>query len=325
MTAITNTVLVSDMTAQVRVQSGLRKNQLFNDHQIEALLTDAYADFRDKVDARNAFWFKQTYPFTLTGGDGGNVLDLTLIPDLKEVQYVNRINGTVKTTVTALGSIAERNNWTNPAFGVAGRRYFVDGDTLEILSPQLAAGSYELVYTPQYEQLAAPQVRTFAVNPADIVSFDDDGFILENANFDEDRDTGADLLINWDSPNEGYNGHWTITGIHPGSTTWCFVGTVSHIGFTNPVTGADYIETYQPVGTRADLPFSMRPWAQYLVTHACIAIRTSRKQDTTELERKLAQLTARVVTATKTRTQGVQQAPITRRRRGYGGFGGSYQ
>ncbi len=319
-------ILVSDMGAAVRVQSGLRLNRLFSNDQIADLLSDAYADFRDKVDARNAFWFKETYPFTL---NGTNTLDnlSTLIPDLKEVQYVNRINGTVKTTtVTALGSVAERNDWTSGAFGFAGRRYFVDGDTLEILPPPVANGTYEIVYTPQYETLALPLTRSFELTPVDspFTAIGNYGFSFANAAFDATRDIGATFTVAFDDPNTAWSGTYKITAVN--SPTSVFIeGTLPDpTGFTLPAAGPDVVETYQPVGSRNDLPQSMRPWAQYLITHACIAIRTSRKQDTTELERKLAQLSARVVTATKTRTQGVQQAPITRRRRGNGGSGGRW-
>lgn len=310
------------MIAGTRVQSGLRVNKLFSDNMIADLLSDGYADFRDKVDARNAFWFKSTYSFTLTGGNGGNTLDLTLIPDLKEVQYVNRINGSVKTTVIALGSIAERNNWSSGAFGAGGRRYFVDGDVLEILSPQIAAGNYEVVYTPQYEILSLPQTRSFAYNGSDGPLGDDlgSGFSLANGAF-TDEDVGGVINLVFNSPNASFSGQYVITGLHPGSSTWIFTDPTPPLsGFTNPAAGPDPVLTFQPAGTRADLPQSMTPWAQYLVTWACIAIRTSRKEDTTDLERKLAQLTQRVITATKTRTLGVQQAPITRRRRGYGGW-----
>lgn len=315
--------LVSDLIAQARLQSGLRNNQLFSDDQIAGLLTEGYSDLRDKVDARLAFWFKSTYDFTLSAG---NTLDLTLIPDLLQIQYVNRVEGTVKTTVDALSSVTERNRYSSALFGLGGRRYFADGDELEILPGPLASGSYELVYTPQYQALAVPHTRSFAISSSDSPLADgsgNSGFNFANANFSA-QDVGAIINVTFDAPNTLWSGQYTISGIHAGSVTWCFVvGGVSTVGFTSPA-GGNVAETYQPLNTIASLPNSMNPWSEYLVAYACASIRASRKQETSAFDRKLALLAQRLITATKSRTQGVQQAPITRRRRiyraGYGGY-----
>lgn len=66
-------------------------------------------------------------------------------------------------------------------------------------------------------------------------------------------------------------------------------------------------------GTEA-LPVSMTPWAIYIKTHAAIAVRTGRQQDTADLQHKLDQIKQRAVSSVKNRTQAPRQAPITRRR-----------
>lgn len=66
-------------------------------------------------------------------------------------------------------------------------------------------------------------------------------------------------------------------------------------------------------GTEA-LPVSMTPWALYVKTHAAIAVRSMRQQDTGALEQKLQGLKQRIAGSVKNRTQAPRQAPITRRR-----------
>lgn len=74
-------------------------------------------------------------------------------------------------------------------------------------------------------------------------------------------------------------------------------------------------------GTEA-LPVASTPWALYVKTHAAIAVRTMRQQDTSALEQKLQGLKQRIAGSVKNRTQSPRQAPITRRRafNGYDGI-----
>jgi len=67
-------------------------------------------------------------------------------------------------------------------------------------------------------------------------------------------------------------------------------------------------------GTEA-LPVAATPWALYLKVHASIAIRTSRQQDTSDLQAKLQQLKQRIAASVKNRTEAPRQAPLKRRRR----------
>jgi hypothetical protein len=308
------------MVANTRVQSGLRSNLLFSNDQIATLLTDGWGDFRDKVVARLAYWFRKVYTFTLAGGVGANTVDLTLIPDLQQIQYVNRALGNgVNETVVELPTVTERNAWYGSQNGMpcGGRRYFADGDTLEILPPQISGGSYEMAYTPQYEQLVIPQpvpplVSTVPATFSGVSAPSTLGF------------SGA----NWQAANIGdtVNVTGATNSVNNGSFLIVSVGGVNAINVNSAALVSEaagvIAVTVQPQGSVPSLPQSMAPWSLYAETHASIAIRTSRKQGTGELERKLAALAQRVVTMTKARSQGVQQAPITRWRRGqaYGGF-----
>lgn len=76
-------------------------------------------------------------------------------------------------------------------------------------------------------------------------------------------------------------------------------------------------------GVTTTLPALLTPWALYLKVHAAIAIQTSRKQPTNELQVKLAAQAARITSMSKMRSEGVTQAPITGRTRGWrrGGWG----
>ena len=316
-------VPVSTMIANTRVMSGLRSNQLFSDNQIAVLLTDGWGDFRDKVVARLAYWFRKVVNFTLAGGVGANTLDLTTIPDLQQIQYVNRLNGNGQNeSVIELPTVTERNAWFGSQNGVpcGGRRYFADGDVLEILPPQISGGNYEMAYTPQYQQLSTPQpvppaVPTVpatlngVVTGTGVYSFAGAAFTSANVGDTLNVSGCADAANNGSFP--------ILIVLTPDSITTNNTASVSGV-----VTSA--VVTVQPQGSVATLPQSMAPWAIYAEVHASIAIRTSRKQGTGELERKLAALAQRVVTMTKARAQGVQQAPIQRWRRGqsYGGFNG---
>ena len=321
------TVLVTDMIQEVRLRSALRNNPLYSDDQLASFLTDAYADLRDRVNARFAYWFRGEADFTLDGGDSSFTFDLTTIPDFQEAQYLNWVSGGVKYDVPLLSTVQDRNRYQTGGPWNGARRYFIDGDQLEVLPPTNAQGTYELVYTPQFAALSPMQSRSFALNAGDIPLTDGDGsgFNFANGNFTEE-DIGGMFTVSFNAPNAGFSGTYGITGIHPGSTTWVFTDpTVDPSGFTSPAAGPDVVVWFQPFGTVDRIPQSMSPWALYMVLHASIAVRTGRKQNTSTLDGQLDVQLKRLVTATKQRSQGVTQAPIRRLGLGlnYSGWGRS--
>ncbi len=321
---------VETLVESTRLRSGLRNNQLFSDDQIGGLLNSGYASLRDKLIVGNfAHWFKATYDFSLTSTDGGNVLDLSLVPRLEMVQGLDLRQGDQWVTVPMLQSFANRNAgnglWplgVSYSFnGQMGRNYEVDGNDLTVRPFTNAVGDYRLIYTPMQENLALPVTRAIEIDAADHAQ-NDGGFIqfvLTNGAF-SDADEGGELTVTWDSPNEAWNADAAIiTAVAPGNDTTVTTDIVWPGGsFTNPAAGTASI-TSQPVDTVPALPQSLTPWSEYIVLYASILIRTSRQQQIQELEVQLGQITARIVALTKQRSEGVRQAPITR---GWGNIGG---
>lgn len=338
-------VSVASLIAATRVDSGLRNNRIFSNDQIAEKLTDAYADLRDKMIIRFAFWFKKTKNFSLTGGVGGNILTLsTNVPDLEMIQYLNSLDSSGNPSpVTMLSSVAERNQYAanfpfaagNGFNGLTGRKYFPDGDDLEILPAANSVGNYELVYTPQPQRLALPIAVSFAISAGDIPEVPPPGllsgtgaWLLANAAADATvpPDGGFDLTLTFTAgppDNRPFSGtyHVVAVGIPPtyGQSTFGVSNLASTAGFSSPAAGTGTY-TYQPVGTIGELPEALTPWAKYMQLHASIAIRTSLRQPVGALDKQLQVFEKRIVALTKQRSQGVMQAPITQTN--YGGFGG---
>src|SRR6478609_1657170 len=256
-------VSVADLISSIRLTSGLRNNQLFSDSQIATIATDGYADLRDKLIVRFAAWFKDTYDFTLTSSEGGNVLDLSLIPDFQMAQGLDLLNnGSPSFTVPMLDSFAERNQYNNlwplgvgwSYNGFLGRRYWIDGDTLTVYPSQNAGGNYRLIYTPMLKPFALPVSRTFDIESGDLPqvpppgSLDGTGaWLLTNANPDAATDIpldgGFDLTLTLDSPNGGFSGTYNVVafGDTPqgfGRPTFGCSNLGSTVGFTNPAGGS---------------------------------------------------------------------------------------
>ncbi len=310
-------VPVSDLVADIRIDSGLRQNQLFTDAQIAKFVTEAYAKLRDIFIGRFSHWFRASYRFTLTGGVGGNTLDLSLIPNLQMDQFLNRNPDALRPeTVRRLGSVANRNDvggWFGN--GVLGtRRYDTDGDVLTVYPPATAAGSYELVYTPMRENLIVVG-RMPAWDEDDSFTFDGT-FQIIGAEFDE-NDVGGTLTVEG-SGEPGYDGVYTITEIV--SENECVTEPLAPGVFSFPDTTTFEII---PSNSRKTLPQPMTPWTEYIKVYSCIKIRRSRNQDISSFEIALREEKERALEAAKTRSEGSKQPPVTRRRRRFGG-GSSY-
>lgn len=335
-------VTLESMIERTRIDSGLRNNRLFSNAQIASLLTDAYADLRDKMIVRFAYWFRSTYQFTLAGGNGNNVLDLSLIPDLEMVQGLDLLDSSGNHyTVDLLSSFQERNQYLNTfASGVGGsyngfigRKYFLDGDSLFVIPAANAQGSYELIYTPQQQSLTLPITVNFDMDSGDVPAVPPTGgldgtgsWAFLNASDSTDQSTsGFDLVLSFDSPNAVFSGIYPVVdlGLPPafGRPTFGVSNLASSSGFTGPAAGSGAY-TYQPIGTISELPNALTPWSKYLILCASIAIRTSRRQRLGDLVQQLERFEKRIVALTKQRSQGVTQAPLTRASYGYGGQNG---
>jgi hypothetical protein len=326
------------MVAAVRLQSGLRNNPLFSDGQIASLVDKAWKEMYDLFVQSFAHWFSKSYSFTLTGGTPElSRLDIeTLVPDLQMVQGVNWLPAANQIVpMDELPSFAERGSYGayNGVFGYsggAGRTYFPNGDYLEVWPYQTSAGNYQLLYTPEAETLALPTTVSWTLNASTNVQ-DNAGTNVYNFASAAgahppfvDAMLGGALTVSFMEPNADWDAHGdTILGPVPISAGNSMETNVLWPGgsFTNPSVGTASI-TYQAAGTRDDLPNTVRQWSLFIETHASIAIRQSRRQPCQDLEQKLQQERLRIVTNAKQRAEGVTQAPITRARRGWGGYYG---
>lgn len=320
---MSSTVTVPDLVADVRLISGLRSNPLYSDHEIAAtFLDDAAKELYDIFVASLQHWFRKTVQFTLTGGEGGNTFDLSTVPDFQMDQGLNYLtNGGRPRTVTRLGSFAERNAYGGVyPFGGCDLQYFTDGDILTVTPPGAAASTYELIYTKQIESLDVPVTRNITVTPVDdpIHVGGQYGFSFANGAF-TNADVGQQLVVAFSAPNVAWNGTYTIATVN--SPTSVFVeGTLPDpSGFTTPTAGTASVIS-QPPGTRGDLPQVLCPWASFLKVHAAVVLNTSRQYPCSELQAKLEIERRRATSMAKMRSEGVQQAPITRRRVRFAGW-----
>lgn len=315
---------VQDLIDQVRQMTATTNNQVVTDDELAGYLSDAVKVLFDifLADGAKNHWFFKTFPFSLVGGVGNNAVDLPSDFQNDLCLNLNPASAT-PTTVPGLATLNERNNlapWGNfnpIAPGVqTNRRYVLTGNQLQVLPVLSAAGDYELWYQAQIPDLAVPHTRSWAISPDDVpldAGDGNSGFNFENANFDPERDVGSTFTVNFDAPNTGFNGQYTISGIHPGSTTWCFVeGGVSPIGFTSPAAGPDVVETYQPENSVSVLPQVLNPWQLFLKVHASISVLAKRDINNPAFQQKLDQEHARAVQMAQVRKSDLRQGPLTR-------------
>lgn len=321
---------IQDLTNQVRLESGLRSNQVLSDADIQSFLAEAYADLRDRLIVRFAYWFKHETTFTLQSSSPGNVFDLTTVPDFQMAQGLDfLVSDQVAYTVPMLASFQERNafNGTWPFLGstwgyngVLGRKYWVDGNDLVVFPAQNAAGTYKLIYTP-IQQLSPTVTVPITIGASDTAS-DVGGHVqYEFFSVTSLPDwVGGTVTVNFSAPNTLYNGTSNILSVNGSQivTDKIWPGP----GFSNPASGTASV-VYQPIGTISTIPAQLLPWTQYLVLYAAIAVRNSRNQDTSALLARFGDIKQRVIDLTKQRSEGVRQAPISRNRYGLGsGAGG---
>lgn len=326
-------VSVAELVAQVRIDSGLRNNQVWSDDQICGALTDGYHDLRDRMIVKFWQWFRKTHDFALTGGNDGNTLNLAdEVPDLEMIKGLDFVDsGGNHFTVDMMDSFANRNAYNTVwPFGGSwgfngqmGRRYYPDGDLLIIAPPSNAAGDYQLIYTPQAETLALPvEIRSFNANAFDtpLASVGPSslpGWSMANGNFTS-ADVGRVFTPSLDNPNQVWNVPFTITAIISSTVVNVTPNPTLLGSFTLPSVGS-YLLTGQPASTIGSLPTQLTPWKKYITLFASKVIRASRRQPADDLEMQFKEIDARVSAVTKQRSEGVKQAPIVR-----GMFGGGW-
>jgi hypothetical protein len=230
-----------------------------------------------------------------------------------------------------LASYMERNAYNGtfpfPAMdwgytGYVGRKYWIDGDRLEVLPQQNSAGTYRLVYTPIGESIQLPTTVSWNLVAADQASNNSGtieyGFGSSPGDHPAFNDAmiGGTITVTFSAPNAAFNVTGaTITGPPTLANSIETDATWPGGSFTGPAAGTASI-TYQAANTISTLPDKLTPWSQYLVLYAAIAVRNSREQDPTALEQRYIDIKQRLIDLTKQRSEGTRQAPITRPRFG---------
>lgn len=149
---------VVTLIADIRQLSALKANKFYSDYQIAVMASDASKELWDMVVAAYENYGGRTFDFTLAGGVGGNTVTL---PPLFYKETLLTVNPTdpFPQTVHMMSNPQYRNRGAGQLLtnGLAPREFLISGDKLEVLPAQNAAGNYQLLYTPQLEDLVIPQ------------------------------------------------------------------------------------------------------------------------------------------------------------------------
>lgn len=284
-------ILVTDLIAQVRTLSGLRNNQVLLDSDIVSLINDAGSELYDDVEGSFQAHFVTTFDFTLTTTNS-----VPLPADFKRDNSLTYNPASASPSpIKPLGSWLERGGAS--ATGMA--------------------GAYRLYYTPFFPSLAIPtSTRTYntggggsyvsATRTLNVTSGGSPPAFTTN-------DIGGAISVVDNGGHPQMSGLYSIASIASATSVVLAAGPPSDVVSGLDAGGSIYSASGS-VSAPVILPQPMTPWALYMKTHAAIAVRTLRQQDTSALDQKLAALKQRVAGSVKNRTQSPRQAPITRRR-----------
>jgi len=158
---------VQQIVDEVRTLSGLRRSTYFSDIEISEMVADGGKELADIFIAAYEHHFQTSIDFTLAGGVGANKLTL---PDDFQKENMLLLNPALDAPeqVPFLGSHLERAPMAPGVFAWpgGGRRALIADNSLEVLPPSMAAGSYRLLYTPQFSNIAYPRTPDFTVGVA---------------------------------------------------------------------------------------------------------------------------------------------------------------
>jgi hypothetical protein len=300
------TLLATTAVADVRQLASLFNNNLFSDAQIVKLFNDGASELYDFMVGQYETYFLTSVDFTLAGGVGANVFAMPMDKLLKDNTLEMNPTNNTPIPIPRLGSWSDRNRIGLTAGGCSldgGRRYYPAGSNLMIFPPNLAGGTFRLWYTPKYIPILPPQPvpPLVASVPATFSGVSTNGVYGFSGS-------------NWQAVNIGDS--ITVTGainaVNNGTFQIVSVGGVNAVTVNNPASASEapgaIAVTWQ--GPLSTFNVVMEPWYLYPEIHAAIAIRTSRQQDTSDLQPKLAALKQRIASATANRTEEVAQSPL---------------
>lgn len=314
---------LSTLEAAVRSQTDRISDPAVTADEIASFLSDGGRALVDIFNESAPHWLQAKNDFTLAG----DTFD-TSVADLPEdfeldlgLDWLDAPGATGPVTVRRLPSFQDRNAYGNvnpllPMNNIYARNYEAQGDELRVYAPQQqTSGSYRLWYTRRFQEMApsvddvpividvSDGLETRTVDGVDYLTFvfGAGGLVVGV--------TSGSLTVNYDTPNDVYNGTYAIKEIIDEFhivTTQPFTGTPP---FTNPAAGtASY--SYQPVGTVSVLPNVWTQFRLFIITHAAISVRMKFEEQIGELETRLGQEAQRCKRMAERRDSGLAQIPI---------------
>lgn len=154
-------VSVKELVTDIRVMSGLRNNQFFTDTQIASFVDDAAKQWYDKFVLSHQHYFIKTFDFTLT-----NSVSRVLLPtDFMKENLVVLNPGPQEIPIDALENYQMTGMQGNALEPCGGQKWFIAGDYISVYPAQMAAGSYQLRYTPTLDDLSLGDLSSLVVTP----------------------------------------------------------------------------------------------------------------------------------------------------------------
>jgi hypothetical protein len=341
-------VLVQTLIDQARLLSNLKANQFFSDDDIGGFVNDAGMELDDIFTDAYEHYSQRSLDFTLTGGVGLNSVPLPA--DFEKVQLLLK-DPTLSNPcrIDPLPNMAERGSSTAGLIPGLGRCYLVEGDILEILPVSSAAGNYRLLYTPQLGALwpSPPDFTVRLATTGALPSYTPSGvglghslFASANGALTIDGTTvlaGDFVLIKSEQSTLATNdGVYQVSQAGSVGTPWLMTRSTASLAVMTSVrvtAGATLantswrldvyggvIDTSLQTWNIPTLPPRFVPWQLFLKVHAAITIIQGRKQPMPDgLQAKMEQQRQRAIKLSANRTEGVTQAPLQRRTRGFWG------
>ncbi len=309
---------LTSLIEETRLLSGLRSNQLYTDAEIATMLSDLWQELFDRFVSANQHYRIKQFDFSLAGGVGANSVDLPSDFQLGNGLEMDPTQPRPR-SVPYLSNWLQRNNLGASVLNIGGgnlctdRQYCFVNSQLTVFPAERSNGDYRLHYTPMCEKFLARSSITTAIQASDTPVQESGfiGFVFTGLNpTSESYGNDGILVVDFDTPNDTWNGTYTTTGILGSNivltdTPW------PGIAFTGPAAGTVTL-SYQTVGTIDELPDYADPWAIYLKLGTSIAIREAREQDCTDLERRFAAQRLRVDSLLTNRQEEPTQPPLTR-------------
>ncbi len=322
---------LASLVTDIRLLSGLRDNQLYDDTQIASMASDLWQELFDRFVAANQHYRIKTFDFTLAGGVDGNSVDLPSDFQLGNGLEMDPTQPRPR-SVPYLSNWLQRNNLGASVLNIGGgnactdRQYCFVNSQLTVFPAERSNGDYRLHYTPMCEKFLAPVTTSFALDASDTCAVPPIGSLagtgswsLLNGAFNHlipvDGTVGLTLDITSPAGSIPFSGTYNIVAVGTVADGYGLpsVGVdnlASTSGFANPLVGTGTY-TYQPLGTISELPDYVDPWAIYLKLGTSIAIREAREQDCTDLERRFAAQRLRVDSLLTNRQEEPTQPPLT--------------